>query len=37
MRRAEDEMSMGKAVRVHVYRIWVTKESLKYWTHVTQK
>jgi hypothetical protein len=37
MRRAEEEMGRGKAVRAHVYRIWVTKESLKYGTHVTQR
>jgi hypothetical protein len=37
LRHAEDEMSMGKAIRAHVYRIWVTKESLKYGTHVTQR
>src|SRR5262245_47127721 len=37
MRRAEDEMRMGKAVQAHVYRIWVTKESLKYWTGIPPK
>jgi len=37
MRRAEDEMGMGKAMQAHVYRIWVTKESLQYGMHVTQK
>jgi hypothetical protein len=30
-------MRMGKAVQAHVYRIWGTKESLKYGMHVTQK
>src|SRR5262245_6264551 len=37
MRRAEDAMSMGKAMQAHVYRIGVTKESLQYGMHVTQK
>ena len=31
MRRAEDGVGMEQAVRAHLYRIWVTKESKKYW------
>ena len=37
MRRAEDGVGIGKAVRAYVYRTWVTKESLKYGMHVTQQ
>src|SRR5262245_35431670 len=29
MRRAEDSASMGKAVRAHLYRIWLSEESRK--------
>jgi hypothetical protein len=36
MRRAEDGASMGKAIRAHVYRIWLTEESRKSWERVTQ-
>ena len=37
MRRAEDGVGMGKAVRAYVYRTWLTKESRKSWEHVTQR
>ena len=36
MRRAEDGVGMGEAVRAHVYRTWSTKESRKSWERVTQ-
>ncbi len=37
MRRAEDGVGMGEAVRAHLYRRWVTKESRKSWERVTQR
>ena len=36
MRRAEDGVGIGKAVRVYVDRTWSTKES-KYWERVMQR
>ena len=37
MRRAEDGVGIGKAVRAYLYRRWLTKESRKSWERVTQK
>src|SRR5215831_13285058 len=37
MRRAQDGGGMGQAVRAHVYRTVLPKESRKSWEHVTQR
>ena len=37
MRRAEDGVGIGKAIRAPLYRRWVTKESRKSWERVTQR
>jgi hypothetical protein len=37
MRRTEDGVGMGQAVRAYVYRTWSTKESRKSWEHLMQR
>src|SRR6266705_5265198 len=37
MRRGEDDVGIGQGVRTYVYRIWLAKESRKYWGRVTQR
>jgi hypothetical protein len=37
MRRAEDSVGMGQAVRAHLYRTALPKESRKSWERVTQR
>ena len=34
MRRAEDSVGIGEAVRAYLYCIWLLKESRKSWGHV---
>jgi hypothetical protein len=36
MRRAEDGMGIGEAVRAYLYCTWWLKESRKSWRHVTR-
>ena len=35
MRRAEDGVRMGKTIRAHLYRTWLTKKSGKSWERMT--
>src|SRR5256885_10155335 len=37
MRRAEDSVGIGKAIRAYVYRTELPKESRKSWERVTQR
>jgi hypothetical protein len=37
MRRAEDGVGIAQAVRAHVYRIWLTKESRRDWEYAIQQ